>query len=118
MKKARALLVAVFVVALVGGYQAREATASNGATVTKATFDSYYIDENGVFYPAVCDETQVINKSKRKETFYCTFTDAKPAPVIVTEENGFWFSDFDGAQAVDFQFVITPSGNMNGWAVY
>jgi hypothetical protein len=28
---------------------------------------------DGVFYPATCDETQVINRNQRKETFNRTF---------------------------------------------
>lgn len=93
--------------------------ADNGATVTRATLASGYVDENNVFYPATCDETQVINKNQRKETFHCTFDAAVPAPIVCDTSIGCeWFSDFDGALATNTHFVITPSGNMVGWATY
>jgi hypothetical protein len=98
---------------------ANQPTAGNGATVTKATLSSSFVDENGVLYPATCAETQVINKNRRKETFQCTFDAAVPAPIVCDTSIGcFWFSDFDGAQAISTHFVITPSGRMVGWATY
>ena len=42
-------------------------TSGGGATVTKATLPSGYSDSTG-FYPATCDETQVVNENQRKET--------------------------------------------------
>jgi hypothetical protein len=93
--------------------------ADNRATVTRATLASGFTDENNVFYPATCDETQVINKNQRKETFHCTFDAAIPAPIVCDTSIGCtWFSDFDGALATNTHFVITPSGKMVGWANY
>jgi hypothetical protein len=93
--------------------------AGNGATVTRATLPSGFVDENDVFYPATCEETQVINEHQRKETFNCRFDAAVPAPVVCDTSIGcLWFSDFDGAQATNTHFVITPSGRMVGWANY
>ncbi len=92
---------------------------NNGATVTRATLASGVVDVNNVFYPATCDETQVINGNQRKETFQCTFDAAVPAPAVCDTSFGcFWFSDFDGALAISTHFVVTPSGTMNGWATY
>jgi hypothetical protein len=31
---------------------------------------------------------------------------------------GLWFSDFDSAEATSTHFVITPSGDLDGWAKY
>lgn len=94
-------------------------SAGNGATVTRATLASGYVDENNVFYPATCDETQVINQNQRKETFHCTFDAAVPAPIVCDTSIGCeWVSDFDGALATNTHFVITPSGKMVGWATY
>jgi hypothetical protein len=95
------------------------AANGNGATVTRATLASGYVDENNVFYPATCDETQVINQNQRKETFHCTFDAAVPAPIVCDTSIGCeWVSDFDGALATNTHFVITPSGKMVGWATY
>jgi hypothetical protein len=71
-------------------------TSGGGATVTKATLPSGYSDSTG-FYPATCDETQVVNENQRKETFNCTFDTAAPAPIVCDTSSG--FSDFDGALA-------------------
>lgn len=88
------------------------------ATVTKATLASGF-DDGTAFYPATCDETQVINGNQRKETFNCTFDAAVPAPFVCDTAVGcIWFSDFDGAEATSTHFVITPSGRMVGWATY
>jgi len=56
---------------------------SNGATVTRATLASGVVDENNVFYPATCNETQVINRNQRKETFQCTFDAAVPFRLLL-----------------------------------
>ena len=88
------------------------------ATVTKATLASGFFDGT-TFYPATCNETQVINGNQRKETFQCTFDAAVPAPFVCDTAVGcFWASDFDGAEATSTHFVITPSGLMVGWATY
>ena len=95
------------------------AAASDGATVTRATLPSGFVDENNVPYPATCDVTQVINNNGRKETFRCTFDEAVPAPIVCDTSIGcVWFSDFDGAEATDTHFVINPAGLMVGWAKY
>jgi hypothetical protein len=95
-----------------------QAAGASEATVTKATLPSGIFD--GVnFYPATCDETQVINENQRKETFDCTFDAAAPAPFVCDSSIGcIWFSDFDGAEATSTHFVITPSGRLVGWATY
>lgn len=118
MKKSLLVLVIVATCAL--GLSAGVQTASgNGATVTRATLQSGFVDENGIFYPATCDETQVINQNQRKETFQCTFDAAVPAPFVCDTSIGcIWFSDFDGAEATSTHFVITRSGLMVGWALY
>ena len=93
-------------------------TSGSGANVTKATLPSGYGDSTG-FYPATCDETQVVNTNQRTETFNCTFDAAAPAPIVCDTSSGCdWFSDFDGAHASSTHFVITPSGQMVGWATY
>ena len=94
---------------LVGGVQ-----AGNGAQTTRATLPSGWD-----IYPMTCDETQVINTKQRKETFHCAYTGPPPAHTEQADEtNAFWFSDFDGAPAVKFHIVITPSGSFDGWAIY
>ena len=95
------------------------AQAANGATVTKATLPSSFVDEEGTFFPATCHVTQVINRNHRKESFQCSFDGDVPAPVVCDTKVGCgWFSDFDGTPAVRTHFVITPSGRMGGWASY
>ena len=94
---------------LVGGVQ-----AGNGAQTTRATLPSGWD-----IYPMTCNETQVITKNQRKETFHCAYTGPPPAHTEQADEtNAFWFSDFDGAPAVKFHIVITPSGSFDGWAIY
>jgi hypothetical protein len=122
MKKSLTVLAAVTTcgLALSAPVQAANTpNAGHGATVTRATLASGYVDENNVFYPATCDETQVINQHQRKETFNCTFDAAAPAPIVCDTSIGcVWFSDFDGAEATNTHFVITASGKMVGWATY
>ena len=94
---------------LVGGVQ-----AGNGAQTTRATLPSGWD-----IYPMTCDETQVITTNQRKETLHCAYTGPPPAQAEEADEtNAFWFSDFDGAPAVKFHIVITPSGGFEGWAIY
>jgi hypothetical protein len=101
-----------------GVHAANTPGTGSGATVTKATLPSGYFD-GATFFPATCNETQVINQNQRKETFQCTFDAAVPAPVVCDTSVGcLWFSDFDGAEATGTHFVITPSGRMVGWATY
>jgi hypothetical protein len=90
--------------------------AASPATVTRATLASSFVDLEGNFFPATCDETQVIRGDLRREMFHCTFDDAVPAP-YVCDETCSWSSDFDGAPATGTHFVVTASG-MRGWAVY
>ena len=88
--------------------------AANGATVTKATLASGFCDTTGC-YAATCNETQVVNENQRKETFDCTFDAARPAPFVCDTSVGCgWFSDFDGAEASNTHFVITPFGPHGG----
>jgi hypothetical protein len=95
------------------------AQAANGATITKATLPSFFIDAEGGFFPATCHVTQVINGNHRKESFQCSFDGDAPAPFVCDTAVGCqWFSDIDGAEAVSTHFVITPSGRMRGWASY
>ena len=116
-KSLTVLLVTMCALALSAGVQT--ASGDNGATVTRATLASSFTDANGVFYPATCDETQVINQNQRTETFHCTFDAAIPAPVVCDTSIGCgWFSDFDGAQATSTHFVISHAGLMVGWAQY
>ena len=85
------------------------------ATSTKGMASSW----NGV--PMTCDETQVINKNMRKETFHCTYPLPAPAKALVltpSSPGAEWFSDYDGVFAVDFHIVISPGGNLEGWATY
>jgi hypothetical protein len=119
MKKSLLVLVIVTTCALGLSAGVQTASGDNGATVTRATVQSFFVDENGIFYPATCDETQVINGNQRKETFHCTFDAAAPAPFVCDTSIGcVWFSDFDGAEATSTHFVITRSGLMVGWALY
>jgi hypothetical protein len=119
MKKPLMVLVVVTMCALGLSAGVQTASGDNGATVTRATLQSFFVDENGIFYPATCDETQVINRNQRKETFHCTFDAAVPAPLVCDTSIGCtWFSDFDGAEATSTHFVITRSGLMVGWALY
>jgi hypothetical protein len=90
--------------------------ASNRATVTRATLPSFHCDVT--CYPATCHEVQVVNGNHRKETFHCTFDGDAPAPLICTTDNCQWYSDFDGAPATRYHYVIRPSGRMLGWASY
>jgi hypothetical protein len=95
------------------------ATAQARATVPRATLPSFFVDEEGTFYPMTCRETQVINKQRRKETFHCTFDGPTPAPGVHSTATGAsWASDFDGAEATRTHWTITPTGRVNGWAVY
>ncbi len=72
--------------------------------------------------PMTCDETQVINKNQRKETFHCTYPFPAPDKALKYETGDgfgmFWASDFDGKVATSFRLVITPSGNLEGSASY
>jgi hypothetical protein len=98
---------------------AAQAASADPAQVTKATLPSGFIDANGIFYPATCDETQVIADGQRKESFTCTFDAAVPPPFqCATASVCGWASDFDGALAVRAEVVITPSGLMVGSASY
>lgn len=93
--------------------------AGSRATVTRATLASFFVDESGAFFPATCDEHQVINGNQRKETFRCAFDGDAPAPFVCDTAVGCgWSSDFDGAESISTHFVITPSGIMRGWARY
>ena len=88
--------------------------AGNGAQTQHATLASSW---DG--FAMTCEETQVINKNQRKETFHCEFTEPVPFPAFSCDEsNCLWFSDFDGAEAVALHVVFTPSGEFNGWATY
>jgi hypothetical protein len=109
-----AILLAVFAAVLAF------AADVHATTVTRVTLPSFYYDGDAdILYAMTCNETQVINGNHRRETFACTFDGAAPPyHLIVTPKTGFWFSDFDGAEATDFQFVITRSGHLNGWAEY
>jgi hypothetical protein len=91
--------------------------SASPATVTQATLPSFFVDLEGTFFPATCDVTQVVNDQQRIETFRCTFDDTVPAP-YVCHKTCTWASDFDGAPAQKTHFLITPSGEMHGWAIY
>ena len=117
MKRSLMVLVVVTMCALGLSAGVQTASGDNGATVTRATLASGFVDENGTVYLATCDETQVINGNQRIETFHCTFDDAVPAPLVCDTSIGCtWFSDFDGAESTSTHFVITRSGLMVGWA--
>jgi hypothetical protein len=90
--------------------------SASSATVTRATLPSFYVDEEGTFFPATCNVTQVINVKGRMETFRCTFDAVAPAPFVC--DTCSWSSDFDGAPAISNHFLVTPSGLMLGWAKY
>jgi hypothetical protein len=95
------------------------ATVQARATVTHATLPSFYVDRQGNFFLATCEEHQVVNANHRKETFRCSFPEDIPDPVICDTAVGCsWSSDFDGAPAKSAHWVITPSGHMHGWANY
>ena len=99
----------------VGAHRRASQAASDGATVTRATLPSGFVDQDNVVYLATCDYTQVINNNRRKETFRCTFDGAAPAPVVCDTSIGcLWFSDFDGAEATDTHYVINPAGLSGG----
>lgn len=121
MRKFSIVFVAVMALALslsAAVQAANKPTATSGATVAKATLASGFFDGT-TFFPATCDETQVINENQRKETFNCTFDAAVPAQFLCDTSIGcLWFSDFDGAEATSTHFVITASGLMVGWATY
>jgi hypothetical protein len=115
---AAAMTAALVLSVSTGAQAANTPTAGSGAAVTKATLPSGYIDGT-TLYPATCQQTQIINNNQRKETFECTFDAAVPAPIVCdTSIDCFWFSDFDGAEATNAHFVVTPSGRMVGWATY
>jgi len=85
------------------------------ASSTKGMASSW----NGL--PMTCDETQVTNGNMRKETFHCDYP--FPAPVralVITPDapGATWFSDYDGVFASNFHIVISPGGNLEGWATY
>jgi hypothetical protein len=95
------------------------AGASDGATVTRATVPSGFVDQDNVVYLATCDYTQVINNNQRTETFRCTLDAEVPAPIVCDTSIGcLWFSDLDGAEATETHFVINQAGLMVGWAKY
>jgi hypothetical protein len=111
------VLLTVALVALLGATAG--AASADSAHVTRATLASGFVDPNNIFYPATCNETQVIADGQRTESFNCTFDAAVPAPFqCATASVCGWFSDFDGALAVRTEFVITPSGRMVGSASY
>jgi hypothetical protein len=42
-----------------------------------------------------------------------------PAPIVCDTSIGcLWFSDFDGAEAIETHFVVNRAGLMVGWAKY
>jgi hypothetical protein len=117
VKKFAIMLAAVVALALSATVQAK--TTADGATVTRATLASGFIDANNKLFPATCDETQVITQNQRREMFNCTFDAEIPPPIVCDTATGcFWFSDFDGKKATSTHFVITQSGQMVGWATY
>jgi hypothetical protein len=69
MRKSLMVLVLVTTCALGPSAGVTTASGDNGAAVTRATLASGFVDENGIFYPATCDEIQVINGNQRKESF-------------------------------------------------
>jgi len=114
----RRLLITIAAASLLALSLSATVQAANRATVTKATLPSFWVDEEGTFFPATCHETQVINGNMRMERFHCSFDGDKPGRTMCTTDTCTWSSDFDGAPAVRFHFLITPSGRMNGWAKY
>jgi hypothetical protein len=108
--------VLTLLMALTAGVQAKSESA---ATVTKVTVPSFFVDREGTFFAATCHYTQVINRNHRKETFQCSFDASHPAPAVCDTSTGCaWSSDIDGMPAISTHFVITPSGQMRGWALY
>ena len=98
------------------------AVGSASAASQKDMPSGWWDPATNTIRPMTCDETQVINKNGRKETFHCTYPFPAPAKAIeysTGDGNGiFWASDFDGTVATSFRLVVTPSGNVEGSASY
>ena len=109
-------MLVVFVVLF--GALGASARADSGTTVTHAVLQSGLVDEQGNFLPATCREVQVVTAHQRKETFHCRLTAGVPSRTGPSGPGDVWFSDFDGAQATRSHYVVTPSGNIEGSAVY
>jgi hypothetical protein len=119
-RKTRRAFWCALLAACVAGYgaAASPARADSATTVTHGVFQSGIVDDQGNFFPATCREVQIVNSQLRKETFHCVFTAGIPARTGPSRSGDLWFSDFDGTQATRTHFVVTPSGGMQGWAVY
>ena len=97
------------------------AGVSGGANATRLTGVSsgIFMESTNTLYPMTCDEQQIVNANQRKETFHCTFDAAiPPTGVYDTSNDAFWFSDFDGADAVSTHWTISRKGGLEGWALY
>jgi hypothetical protein len=98
------------------------AVGSAQAASTKDMPSGWWDPATNTFLPMTCDETQVINKNVRKETFHCAYPFPAPDRAIeVATDNPsgiMWASDFDGQLATSFRIRITPSGNVEGSATY
>ena len=114
-----ALACAVFAVCLAAfGAISAPARADSGTTVTHAVLQSGIVDDQGNFFPATCREVQIVTSAQRRETFHCQLTAGVPARTGPSGPGDVWFSDFDGTPATSAHLVVTPSGDMEGWAVY
>jgi hypothetical protein len=98
--------------------------ATARTTVIKGHFE-YDLDDPSVgTVHFVCKETRVERSALTRETIHCKTTDTShSSAVIYSPTNLFgglypWFSDFTGQESVDFHLVGTPSGNLDGWAIY
>jgi hypothetical protein len=96
------------------------ATPANASTVTvtHAVLQSGLVDDQGNFFSATCREVQVVTSNQRKETFHCDLTGGIPDRTGPSQPGDIWFSDFDGTQSTSSHYVVTPSGHIEGWAVY
>ena len=114
-----ALMCAILAACLAAfGALSASARADSGTTVTHAVLQSGIFDDEGTFFPATCREVQVVTTHQRKETFHCRLTAGVPSRTGPSGPGDVWFSDFDGTPATRAHWVVTPSGNMEGWAVY
>jgi hypothetical protein len=86
------------------------ANAGNPAQTSRLT-DFQSLSRTG---PMPCDETRVVNTNQTKETVRCW--DLPQPPKSAQQYSGLWYSDFPWVQATDVHFVLTASGNLDGWA--
>jgi hypothetical protein len=118
MSRSVRIALLVLTAALAGAHPAGAAT-----TVVRGTFDYDLEDPSVGIVHFTCHEVRVQSDAGARETIHCVTTDRSLTSAFVFDPahdfGGFpWFSDFTGEPSSDFHLVGTPTGLLDGWAVY